>query len=360
MDKKINNFYKNKKVVVFGATGFKGSWLCLWLKIMGANVYGIGHNPNNNKKLFNQLNLSKKIQLQNIDIRNSNKIKKYIKKIRPSIIFHLAAQPIISKSYEEPKYTYEVNSQGTLNIIDSLKNLKFIRSVVFVTSDKCYQSNNSTIGFKENDKLGGVDPYSGSKACAEIIVNTYYESFFKNKTKTGIATARAGNVIGGGDWSKDRLIPDAINFLNNDKEIVIRNPNFNRPWQHVLEPLYGYLILAQKLYSNSDKFSGPWNFGTERNTVTSVEQIIHKIIKEWGKGKYKTFNKKKFYEQVNLQLDISKAKKILKWKPKFSIDECVKITIEWYKEVLINKTGVQKITRSQILNYMNKNEKKKN
>ncbi len=348
------NFYKNKKVLVTGSTGFKGAWLCLWLKMLGAKIYGIGYKPNNNKKLFNQLNLDKRILFKNIDIRDYYKINNYIKKIKPEIIFHLAAQPIISKSYDEPKYTYEVNALGTLNIINTIKEAKFVKSAIFVTSDKCYESNNSTVGFKESDKLGGIDPYSGSKATAEIIVRTYYESFFKNKKKTGLATARAGNVIGGGDWSKDRLIPDAIRYLQKKKVIIIRNPNFNRPWQHVLEPLNGYLALAIKLYKNPKKFSGAWNFGTEKNTITSVGEIIEKIIKFWGHGKYKIQNNKKFYEQTNLQLNILKSKNNLDWEPKLSINECVKTTVYWYKEVLINKKNVNNITEKQIKNYMNK------
>lgn len=348
----FKNFYKNKKVLVTGATGFKGAWLCLWLNILGAKVYGIGYKPNNNKKLFNQLNLKKKISFKNIDIRNFRKISKYIKLIKPEIIFHLAAQPIISKSYEEPQNTYFINSFGTLNLIELVKQNKFIKSSVFITSDKCYESNNSTKGFKESDKLGGIDPYSGSKACAEIITNTYYHSFFKDKIKRGVATARAGNVIGGGDWSKDRLIPDSIKSLSKNKKIIIRNPNFNRPWQHVLEPLNGYLMLALNLYKTPEKYSGPWNFGTERNTITNVEEVIQKIISNWGKGKYKKINKKKFYEQTNLQLNIQKSKKELKWRPKLSIDRCISITVDWYKKALNEKESVEKITKDQILNYM--------
>lgn len=355
---KLKQFYRNKKILVTGATGFKGAWLCLWLKIMGAKVYGIGYKPNNNKRLFDQLNLSKKIYFNYVDVRNYKKFNNFILKTKPQIVFHLAAQPIISKSYEKPMYTYEVNSLGTLNLIDIIKKNQFIKSAIFITSDKCYESNNSTVGFKENDKLGGIDPYSGSKACAEIIVNTYYQSYFKDKIKTGIATARAGNVIGGGDWSKDRLVPDSIKFLNKKKTIVIRHPNFNRPWQHVLEPLLGYLILALKLYKQPKKYSGPWNFGTERNTITSVEQVINKIIFYWGEGKYKKINKKKFYEQTNLQLNIAKAKKKLKWKPKLSIDDCVSMTVDWYRKVLTNRKTVQQITKSQIVNYMKLNDKK--
>ena len=355
----LNNFYKNKKIFVTGATGFKGAWLCLWLNMLGAKVNGIGYRPNDNKRLFNQLNLRKKILFKNLDIRDFSKLNKYVKKVKPQIIFHLAAQPIISKSYEDPFNTYQVNSFGTLNLIETIKRNKFIKSSVLITSDKCYESNNSTKGFVENDKLGGIDPYSGSKANAEIIVNTYYQSFFKNKIKTGIATARVGNVIGGGDWSKDRLIPDAIKSLRENKQIIIRNPNFNRPWQHVLEPLYGYLILAYNLYYNPAKYSGPWNFGTERNTVTSVEEITHKIVSCWGKGKYKIINKKKFYEQTNLQLNINKSKKFLKWKPKLTINQCINITVDWYRKVLEEKMSVYKITKEQILDYMKSNGKKK-
>ena len=355
---KLKQFYRNKKILITGATGFKGAWLCLWLKIMGAKVYGIGYKPNNNKRLFDQLNLSKKIYFNYVDVRNYKKMNNFILKTKPQIVFHLAAQPIISKSYEKPMHTYEVNSLGTLNLIDIIKKNKFIKSAIFITSDKCYESNHSTVGFKENDKLGGIDPYSGSKACAEIIVNTYYQSYFKDKIKTGIATARAGNVIGGGDWSKDRLVPDSIKFLNKKKIIIIRHPNFNRPWQHVLEPLFGYLILAFKLYKQPKKYSGPWNFGTERNTITSVEQVINKIIFYWGEGKYKKINKKKFYEQTNLQLNITKAKKELKWKPKLSIDDCISMTVDWYRKVLTNRKTVQQMTKSQIVNYMKLNDKK--
>lgn len=351
-------FYKNKKILITGVTGFKGAWLALWLNLLGAKVYGIGYKPNNNIRLFDQLNLKKKIFFKNIDIRNFKNLSKYVKKIKPKIIFHLAAQPIISKSYDDPFETYEINSLGTLNLIEIIKQNKFIKSSVFITSDKCYESNNSTKGFKENDKLGGIDPYSGSKACAEIIAKTYYYSFFKNKINRGIATARAGNVVGGGDWSKDRLIPDSIKSLYEKKVIIIRNPNFNRPWQHVLEPLNGYLMLALKLYKMPKKYSGPWNFGTERNTITSVEEIIQKIILSWGKGKYKKINKKKFYEQTNLQLNIQKSKKKLGWKPKFSIEKCISITVAWYKKTLVEKQSVEKITKDQIINYMKFNDKK--
>lgn len=346
-------FFKKKKVLITGATGFKGSWLSLWLNNLGSKVYAIGYNPNYNDKLYGQLGLKKIIPTKIIDIRNYQKLEKYIKKVKPEIVFHLAAQPIIFTGYNYPKYTYEVNSLGTLNMLEIIKKNNFVKSTIFVTSDKCYESNNSTKGFVENDKLGGIDPYSGSKACAEIIIKTYIESFFKKNKKIGVASARAGNVIGGGDWSKNRLIPDAIRSLKAKKKIIIRNPNFNRPWQHVLEPLYGYLILAEKLYKNPKKFSGAWNFGTKKNTVTDVETVISKIIKNWGSGEYKK-NKSVLYEQKNLQLNILKAQKNLNWSPKLSIDQSIRITTEWYKKIITKNEDVKRVTEDQINQYIKK------
>ena len=347
----LRKFYRNKKILITGATGFKGSWLAFWLFKMGAKVFTTGNNPNKNKNLFYGLGLEKKTNLRIFDIRNYNRLKKEIEKIKPNIIFHLAAQPLILKSYIDPKSTYEVNTVGTLNVLESCRNVKSISSIVCVTSDKCYESNYSTKGFREIDKLGGKDPYSGSKASAEIIINTYYESFFKN-SKQGLASARAGNVIGGGDWSDNRLIPDAIRSIKKNKTIILRNPKFNRPWQHVLEPLYGYLLLGYKLHYNKKIFSGPWNFGTNKNTVTNVEEVIKKIIKFCSSGKYKANKINKYYEQENLQLNISKAKKVLKWKPKLSINESIKFTVEWYKSVLNDKQEYEKVTEKQIKKFL--------
>ena len=220
------------------------------------------------------------------------------------------------------------------------------------TSDKCYESNYSTKGFKEKDRLGGKDPYSGSKATAEIMIHSYFESFYKSK-KCGLASARAGNVIGGGDWSENRLIPDTIISIIKKKTIYIRNPNFNRPWQHVLEPLYGYLLLGEKLYIKPKIYSGAWNFGTKKNTVTNVLEIVRKIVKFWGEGKISFKKNQKYYEQANLQLNINKAMKILNWQPKYSISKSVKVTTEWYKKVLIESRSVEEVTEKQINDYMN-------
>ena len=359
MDKRLKKFYRNKTILVTGATGFKGAWLCFWLKQMGSKVHGIGYNPNKNKNLFYDLGLHKTISYSLIDVRDYKKLKKKINSINPQIVFHLAAQPLIFDGYKKPFETYNINTFGTLNILHILKESKSIRSIVCITSDKCYESNNSKVGFLETDKLGGEDPYSGSKACAEIITNTYLKSFFKKKKKCGLATARAGNVIGGGDWSLDRLIPDCVRSIIKKKTIYLRNPYFNRPWQHVMEPLNGYIILAYKLYNKPKLFSGAWNFGSKKNTVTNVLTIVKKIIKVWGNGNLKFLKKKKYYEQENLQLNIQKAKKYLKWEPKLSIMQSVEMTASWYKSVLVDKKNPKEITNYQINKFVNYGKKNK-
>jgi len=352
----INKFYKNKKVLVTGATGFKGAWLCYWLTMLGAKVFGVGYNPNKNKNLFYSLKLDKKIKLKLFDIRDKKKLIALVNSTKPQLIFHLAAQPLILESYKKPYLTYTVNTIGTLNVLETVRETNSVKSLICITSDKCYESNYSTKGFKENDRLGGKDPYSGSKASAEIIIKSYQESFFKAK-KCGIGSGRAGNVIGGGDWSENRLIPDAVNSIIKNKTIYIRNPNFNRPWQHVLEPLYGYLVLGEKLFKQPKIYSGPWNFGTKKNTVTNVLEIVKEIVKFWGKGKINFKKNQKYYEQTNLQLNIDKSMKILKWQPKYSITKSVQITADWYKKVLVNKFSAEKVTEKQINDYMNESRK---
>lgn len=353
---KISNFYKNKKVLITGVTGFKGSWLASILLKFDAKIYGIAFNPNKNKDLFYELNIKKKIFLKHFDITDFNELNKYISIIKPDIIFHLAAQPLIYDSYLFPKKTIEINTLGTLNILEVSKNLKNLKALICVTSDKCYRNNNSTKGFIENDPLGGEDPYSASKASAEIIINSYIKSFFLKK-KIGVASARAGNVIGGGDWSSKRLIPDIVKSIIKNRKIIIRNPNFNRPWQHVLEPLYGYLLLAKKLSSNPLEFSGPYNFGPKPNTVTSVLEIVKIFINYWNKGSFK-IKGSKFYEQQNLQLNINKSKKKINYKPVLSMNESVLLTAEWYKKVKELGLSASQITDGQIKHFLEKNDKR--
>ncbi len=352
---KIKNFYKNKKILVTGATGFKGAWLCSWLLKLKARVYCTGYNPNQNKNLFYKLRLHKKTNLKIFDIRNLDKLDAFIKKIKPSIIFHLAAQPLILKSYENPYLTFTVNFLGSTNIMECSRKYSFIKSVILVTTDKVYESSGKTIGFKETDLLGGIDPYSASKSSTELMIRAYRESFFKNKKISGVSSVRAGNVIGGGDWSKNRLIPDSIRSSIKNQKIILRNPSFNRPWQFVLEPLKGYLILAKKQFENPKKYSGAWNFGNKSKSVVTVSQIVEYIINFWGSGKLKKLSKNNVYEQQNLQLNSSKAIKLLKWKPTYSIKQSVKVTTQWYYDVLKEKKSPSVVTNQQIQDYMNEN-----
>ena len=351
----IKNFYKNKKILVTGATGFKGAWLCSWLLKLKARVYSTGYNPNQNKNLFYKLRLHKKTNLKIFDIRNLGKLDAFIKKIKPSIIFHLAAQPLILKSYEDPYLTFTVNFLGSTNIMECSRKYKFIKSVILVTTDKVYESSGKTIGFKETDLLGGIDPYSASKSSTELMIRAYRESFFKNKKISGVSSVRAGNVIGGGDWSKNRLIPDSIRSSIKNQKIILRNPSFNRPWQFVLEPLKGYLILAKKQFENPKKYSGAWNFGNKSKSVVTVSQIVEYIINFWGSGKLEKLSKNNVYEQQNLQLNSSKAVKLLKWKPTYNIKQSVKVTTQWYHDVLKEKKSPSVVTNQQIQDYMNEN-----
>ena len=351
----IKNFYKNKKILVTGATGFKGAWLCSWLLNLKAKVYSTGYNPNQNKNLFYKLRLHRKTNLKIFDIRNFGKLDTFIKKVKPSIIFHLAAQPLILKSYEDPYLTFTVNFLGSTNIMECSRKYKFIKSVILVTTDKVYESSGKTVGFKETDLLGGIDPYSASKSSTELMIRAYRESFFNKKKISGVSSVRAGNVIGGGDWSKNRLIPDSIRSSIKNQKIILRNPSFNRPWQFVLEPLKGYLILAKKQFENPKKYSGAWNFGNKSKSVVTVSQIVEYIINFWGSGKLEKLKKNNVYEQQNLQLNSSKAIKLLKWKPTYSIKQSVKVTTQWYYDVLKRKKSPSVVTNQQIQDYMNEN-----
>ena len=349
---KINNFYRNKKVLVTGATGFKGSWLCAWLLNLGSKVYATGYNPNKNNILFKSLNFSKKINLKLFDIRDFNKLNNFVKKTKPQIIFHLAAQPLVIDSFEKPHKTFDINLMGTLNILEVTKKYNFIKSVICVTSDKVYENVGKLKGYKESDTLGGTDPYSASKSSSEILIRSYRESFFKKNNLCGISSVRAGNVIGGGDWSENRLLPDCIKSLMKKKKIVLRNPNFTRPWQFVLEPLKGYLILAKRQFTQPLKFSGAWNFGTQSNSSIKVIEIVKLIIKFWGNGQIKVLNTSRFKEQKNLQIDSSKAKKILKWRTSYTTKKAVSVTSEWYSKVFRDKLKPVDITFQQINDYM--------
>jgi CDP-glucose 4,6-dehydratase len=354
------DFYKNKKILVTGATGFKGSWLCLWLNMLGADVIGTGLKKNS-QKLFFQLGLEKKIKLYYLDVREYQKLKKIITKHRPTLIFHFAAQPLVRESYRLPVETFEINIMGTVNVLDIARKSNFVKSLICVTTDKVYENKNWLWGYRENDKLGGDDPYSASKAAAEIAIESYRKSFFLKKNITGVASVRAGNVIGGGDMSKDRIIPDCIKNLLIKKDIIIRNPDANRPWQHVLEPVYGYLLLAQKLYYDPKKYSDSFNFGPLTTSILSVKNLVKTIIKIWGEGslrikKIKTQPK----EQQLLQLNLDKSMQKLNWKPVFTLQDTIEVSIYWYREILLNKKSPIDVTMDQIRSYQKLIKKKKN
>ena len=327
----FNNIYKNKKVLITGDTGFKGSWLAIWLKELGADVYGYALPPKREEDNFVKCNLSEKIHHIDGDIRDLNKLKNYFEEVQPDFAFHLAAQPLVIDSYNDPHYTFETNLMGTVNFFETVRGTKSIKAAVNVTSDKCYQNNEWVWGYRESDPMGGKDPYSASKGCSELITHSYLHSFFQNEGSANIASARAGNVIGGGDWAEYRIVPDFFRAIKNKEKLVIRNPNATRPWQHVLEPLSGYLLLASKLYEEGNKFSGGWNFGPLDQANHKVSELIDAVIKYYGKGDV-VFDdtSEKLHEAKMLKLDISKAVWNLKWKPVLTFEELVKFTVDGY------------------------------
>ena len=341
--------YKNLKVLVTGSTGFKGSWLCEWLLLLGSKVIGVGLKPEKGSIIFESFKLNKKIKQYFIDIRNFNKVNSIIKKEKPDIIFHLAAQSIVSHSYSHPLETVETNILGSTNILESVRKNN-ISNLVYITSDKCYLNLNKLGSYKESDVLGGLDNYSSSKAGAEIIFRSFFDSYFKNEFLS-VASARAGNVIGGGDLKNNRIVPDVIKSLKNKKKILLRNPNSTRPWQHVLEPLSGYLILGHKLIERKLKSNlvPSWNFGPHKKNCKKVSEIVKLLISEWGDTKNKIIVKKnkKFHESHLLSLNINKAKKELNWQPRLTLNETIKFTVDWYKSYFLNKE-VEDISQLQI------------
>ena len=355
--KKIIKNYKNKKVLVTGSTGFKGSWLCYWLYNLGAKVVGVGLKPEKNSILFNELKLKSKIKQKTINIQNFKKINQLIKKEKPQIIFHLAAQSIVSLSYKKPLETFRTNILGSANILESVR-VNNIPNLVYITSDKCYLNLDKKSSYKETDYLGGLDNYSSSKASAEIIFRSYLNSYkTKNKSYLNYASARAGNVIGGGDMKDNRLIPDLVKSIQRKDKIKLRSPNATRPWQHVLEPLSGYLILGEKLMNKKLKSNihPCWNFGPEKKNCKTVKKVVDKFLSNFDKKvKIKILKeKKKFHEAKFLSLSILKAKKELKWKPKLSFDQTLKLTSDWYKHYLA-KNKIEEITANQIKFFSDK------
>jgi CDP-glucose 4,6-dehydratase len=331
----FNTIYTNKKILVTGDTGFKGSWLCIWLKELRADVYGYALPPLSDQDNFVTTNLASQIQHTDGDIRDNKKFTEYVQQIKPEIIFHLAAQPLVIESYNNPHYNFETNLMGTVNFFEAVRNCPSVKAAINVTTDKCYQNVEQTIGYTEEDRMGGDDPYSASKGCSELITHSYLKSFFSKEGTANIASARAGNVIGGGDWAENRILPDMIHAFRNKEVSVIRNPQSVRPWQFVLEPLFGYLKLGEKLLTQGKYFSGGWNFGPypeETHTVNDVVAEVKKIIP--GIKTEISSSKEKLHEANLLQLDITKAINKLDWKPKLNFEETIQFTIDGYLQEL--------------------------
>ena len=353
---KFNNVFKNKKILITGHTGFKGSWLTLWLLSLGAEIYGISKDIPTNPSLFEKLDLKNKITDYQIDIRDFDKINEVVCEIKPDFVFHLAAQAIVSESYKNPLETITTNAVGTANILEALRNIDNKCTAIIITSDKCYHNVEWAWGYKETDHLGGKDIYSSSKGAAEILINSYYHSFFSDKnSKVKIATARAGNVIGGGDWAANRIVPDCVRAWSENKTVEIRSPEATRPWQHVLEPLSGYLLLAESLFSD-DKLNGEsFNFGPIGTHSFTVERLINDLSKIWKFSSddkpYLVTDNIKFHEAGLLKLNCDKALMHLKWLPSLDYHKTVEFTGEWFMNFYQTDNSIYDLTLNQIKTY---------
>ena len=357
MRMKLN--FTGRKVLITGHTGFKGAWLALWLKILGAEITGIALDPEDKSGAFCAMDISSLCEDIRQDINEYDKVVSIIDKQKPEIVFHLAAQPLVLESYAHPLETIQTNVMGTVNILEACRKTSSVKAIIIITTDKCYENKEWVYGYRENDRLGGRDPYSVSKAAAELIVKSYRNSFFSVNKEIGLVTVRAGNVIGGGDWAEHRIVPDCIRALKAGKVIEVRNPSSVRPWQHVLEPLGGYLILAQRMLESSERFSGPWNFGPGHEGVKNVTDLVQGLIHYWGEGKWKDISagiRNKPHETALLTLDISKARNYLLWQPLYNFQQSLEATVSWYKdqymgENMINKSINQIEEYRKLLSY---------
>ena len=340
--------FKHKKVFITGHTGFKGSWLASVLSEMGAEVCGYALAPNGPLNHFEMLKLGSKVRHIEGDIRDVARLNSELSRFQPEYVFHLAAQALVRPSYEDPAATFSSNVMGSVYLLDAVRSCDSVRSLVFVTSDKCYENVEWIWGYRETDQLGGRDPYSASKAAAEIVFSSYARSFFDQRTSLGAASTRAGNVIGGGDWAVDRIVPDCIRAIEAGKPIRLRNPAATRPWQHVLEPLAGYLLLATRLYEDPKQWSGAWNFGPSTSEVRTVENVASVIISHLGRGSIEIVEtQRQVHEAHLLQLNCDKAHQLLGWYPRWNADQTLEATALWYKTVM-NGGSADKITRAQI------------
>lgn len=343
--------YAGKKVFITGHTGFKGAWLTCLLNQVGAQVTGFALPPEPGPSHFEMLNLSSKIRHIEGDIRDAAALTAAMNEAQPEFVFHLAAQALVKKSYAEPADTFSTNVMGSVNLLDAVKQCNSVRSLIYITSDKCYENVEWVWGYRENDALGGRDPYSASKAAAEIVFSAYVRSFLSARTDLGAATTRAGNVIGGGDWAADRIVPDCIRAIEKEGVIQLRNPNATRPWQHVLEPLSGYLLLGARLRANPQSFNGSWNFGPSTVEVRTVHDVAKSIVEYLGKGRIEVDSSQIHQHEANLlQLNCDKAHQLLNWHPRWNVDKTLVTTAQWYK-VILDGGNAEEITRAQLKDY---------
>jgi CDP-glucose 4,6-dehydratase len=357
VEKKLVDSYKGKTVLITGHTGFKGSWLALWLESLGSEVVGYSLDPPTDPSMFQATGLSGHIVDIRGDVLDCNKVFETIEKFRPEFIFHLAAQPLVRYSYKDPLKTFSVNVMGTANILESIRLSQISTTCVCITSDKCYENQEWAYAYRENDPLGGYDPYSASKGASEIVIAAYRKSFFspgKENSFVSLSSARAGNIIGGGDWAEDRIVPDCIRALVKEKPIVIRNPHATRPWQFVLDPLFGYLLLALKMKENPDVYAGAWNFGPYHSNAVDVQTLTEKILRDWGRGTWKgmSHHKNAPHEAGYLMLDTAKSVVKLGWNPVYDVDAAIQKTVDWYKQFYSGKVGICKFSQEQIRKYM--------
>lgn len=350
--KHFNDVYRGKTVLVTGHTGFKGSWLCVWLIELGAKVIGYGLDPENKEDNFNLCQLADKMVDIRGDIRDEKHLESVFEEYRPEYVFHLAAQPLVRESYLNPVYTYDVNVMGTIRVLECMRKCDTCKVGIFITTDKCYDNKEQIWGYRESDPLGGYDPYSSSKAACELAIDSWRRSYSDKELKgKAIASVRAGNVIGGGDWAKDRIVPDCVRAIEKNEVIHLRNPQAVRPWQHVLEPLRGYLLLGERMTEDKESYNEAWNFGPEAHSIINVGQLVNTFVALYGNGETAQAKQEDgLHEASLLTLDISKAKYKLMWKPILSFEETISYTVQWYKEYKQQKS--YEICVKQIKSFM--------
>lgn len=350
-DLDLMSFWINKKVLITGHTGFKGSWLTLWLNSLGAEVHGYALKPPTHPNLFDTADIKSALKSHTMaDIRDFHSLNNALSKIQPEIIFHLAAQPLVRQSYIDPIETYTTNVIGTVNLFESIRQSHSVRAVVNVTTDKCYENKEWIWPYREDEAMGGFDPYSSSKGCVELVTSAYRRSYFA-ESGVALASARAGNVIGGGDWAQDRLIPDFLRSLDQEKPLIIRSPHAIRPWQHVLEPLSGYITLAKHLFTDGQKYAEAWNFGPHEDDARPVQWIVEKLVSQTPRASWQIDENPQPHEASYLKLDSSKARTLLNWKSRWDLETALTKIIEWHHDW---KSGInmQKICLSQIGEYV--------